>query len=108
MHGCIVLCVICESNVIQNETWWTGLRDWAGEEDVSGGSGHVIEDVEGGTGGNGQMGFLGTEEKDAAATPTRTGFHFQPERTYERYVRDPFILSFDPSLFLSTQINFIL
>ncbi|KAF7060260.1 hypothetical protein CFC21_091338 [Triticum aestivum] len=56
----------------------------AGEEDVSGGSGHVIEDVEGGTGGNGQMGFLGTEEKDAAATPTRTGFHFQPERTYER------------------------
>ncbi|KAF7010485.1 hypothetical protein CFC21_024897 [Triticum aestivum] len=53
-------------------------------EDVSGGSGHVIEDVEGGTGGNDQMGFLGTEEKDAAATPTHTGLHFQPERTYER------------------------
>ncbi|EMS48450.1 hypothetical protein TRIUR3_03450 [Triticum urartu] len=38
----------------------------------------VEEDVEGGTGVNGQMGFLGTEEKDAAAT--RTGFHFQPEK----------------------------
>ncbi|KAM3214926.1 hypothetical protein ACQJBY_067084 [Aegilops geniculata] len=44
----------------------------------SGGNGHVIEDVEGGTGVNGQMGFLGTEEKDAAVT--RTGFHFQPEK----------------------------
>ena len=55
-----------------------GLREWAGGEDVSGGSGDVIEDVAGGTGGNGQMGFLGADKKDAAAA--HIGFHFHPEK----------------------------
>ncbi|EMS66105.1 hypothetical protein CFC21_064744 [Triticum aestivum] len=59
--------------LITDLTLWSAVRGA-----VRGGNGHVIEDVEGGTGVNGQMGFLGTEEKDAAAT--RTGFHFQPEK----------------------------
>ena len=78
MHGWIVVCVIHENNVIWSETWWIGLREWAGGEDVSGGSGHVIEDVEGGTGGNGQMGALGADKKDAAAACI--GYHFHPEK----------------------------
>ncbi|VAH41720.1 unnamed protein product [Triticum turgidum subsp. durum] len=59
--------------LIMDMTLWSVVRGA-----VRGGNIHVIEDVEGGTGVNGQMGFLGTEEKDAAAT--HTGFHFQREK----------------------------
>ena len=40
-----------------------------GREHIKGDRGHVIEDVEGGSKGNSQMGFLGANEKEADGFP---------------------------------------